>query len=160
MNIHKNTAYFLAFTFVSAVSFIYLFIAIALVPYWQELSGPEIQSWWAGPFTWFSNIMIPLHLLSIITIIYAFIVNGKGSKDKFLWLMALITLLVCQGFNMGLHGPVYNPELQSGVLEAKVALATFDDWDFYHTVRTIAVIISMTSLLLIGIRQNAAVKAN
>ena len=147
------TSYVFAFTFVSGVAFIYAFIAVALVPYWQELSGSEIQDWWSGPFTLFSTIMVPLHLLSIVSMVYAFIVNRK-SNGKFLWWIAMITLLVCQGFNFGLHGPVYNPALQSGVLEAQDALATFDRWDFYHSVRTVAVLISLVFLLIIGLRQN------
>lgn len=152
------TAYILAFTLISAVAFIYAFIAIALVPYWQELSGTEIQAWWSGPFMRFSNIMVPLHILSIITIIYAFAINRKGN-DKILWLIALVTLLICQAFNFGLYGSVYNPALQSGTLEAQEALETFDAWDFYHTVRTIAVCISLISLIFIGIGRSSTSKA-
>ena len=141
------------YTFVSAVAFIYAFIAIALVPYWQELSGTEIQSWWSGPFTRFSYIMVPIHFLSIITIIYAFIKNRKDSNNKILWLIALITLLICQGFNFGLYGGVYNPALQSGTLEVQEALTTFDNWDFYHTIRTISVGVSLVALIIIGLKQ-------
>lgn len=150
--------YIIAFAFVSAVAFIYVFIAIGLVPYWQELSGTEIQAWWSGPFTRFSNIMVPLHILSIISIIYAFAINRRGN-NKILWLTALVTLLICQAFNFGLYGSVYNPALQSGSLEPKDALDTFDSWDFYHTVRTIAVCLSLVSLIFIGTRQNSTTKA-
>ncbi|MEM6395590.1 MAG: hypothetical protein AAF741_04525 [Bacteroidota bacterium] len=149
----KNyTTHIFALTFVSAVAFIYVFIAIALVPYWQELSGTEIQSWWSGPFTRFSNIMVPIHFLSIITTIYAFIKNRKDADNKTLWVIALITLLICQGFNFGLFGGVYNPALQSGVLEAQQALTTFEDWDLYHTLRTISVCVSLVALIIIGLR--------
>ena len=158
MYIYKNNAtYIFAFTFVSAVAFIYVFIAIALVPYWQELSGIEIQSWWSGPFTRFSNIMVPLHLLSIITMIFAFIVNRKKSDNKSLWLIALVTLLICQGFNFGLYGPVYNPALQSGTLEAKEALTIFDNWDLYHIIRTISVCVSLGTLIIIGLKKNSTI---
>ena len=148
-NQHQAITFILAFTFVSAVAFIYVFIAIGLVPYWQELSGTEIQAWWSGPFTRFSNIMVPLHILSIISIIYAFSLHRKGN-NKVLWLMALVTLLICQAFNFGLFGSVYNLALQSGSLEPKDALETFDSWDFYHNVRTISVCLSLVFLILIG----------
>ncbi|WP_425234906.1 hypothetical protein [Ulvibacterium sp.] len=161
MTTKKNyTAYIFAFTFVGAITFIYTFIAIALVPYWQELSGTEIQSWWSGPFTRFSNIMVPLHILSIITMVYAFIKNRKESNGKVLWLITLITLLICQGFNFGLYGGIYNPALQSGALEAQEALSTFDDWDFYHTVRTIFVCVSLVTLIIIGLTQKAKINQN
>ncbi|MEM6629188.1 MAG: hypothetical protein AAF694_05925 [Bacteroidota bacterium] len=149
----RNAAYLLALTFVAAVAFIYLFIAIGLVPYWQEMSGVEIQAWWEGPFTRFSYLMVPIHFLSIITHIYAYVLHRRGPKpfDK-LWLLALSTLLICQAFNFGLHGSIYNPSLQSGTLEPAVALETFDNWDVYHTVRTISVCISLVTLVIIGMR--------
>ena len=161
MTTNKNyTAYIFAFTFVSAVAFIYVFIAIGLVPYWQELSGIEIQSWWSGPFTRFSNIMVPIHLLSIGTMVYAFIKNRKEINSKALWLIALITLLICQGFNFGLYGGVYNPALQSGALEAQEALNTFDDWVFYHTIRTISVCVSLITLIIICSTQKSSINQN
>lgn len=158
MSIRKNrTAYIFSLTIVSAVAFIYVFIAVALVPYWQELSGTEIQSWWSGPFSRFSNIMVPLHLLSILTMVYAFIVNRKGSNHKALWAIALITLLICQGFNFGLHGAIYNPALQSGTLEAQEALSILDNWGFYHIIRTISVCVSLVSLIIIGLKQRTTI---
>lgn len=155
-----HTAYLFALTFVGSVAFIYAFIAIALVPYWQELSSAEIQSWWSGPFTRFSYIMVPLHLLSIIAMVYAFFKNRKESSGKALWFIALVTLLICQGFNFGVYGGVYNPALQSGTLAAPEALSTFDDWSFYHMIRTISVCGSLFALLMIGITQNSRFNQN
>lgn len=154
MNTTKTFAsYILAFTFVTAVTFVYLLISIALVPYWQELSGTEIQAWWAGPFTRFSYLMVPVHLLSIITMIYAFIVNRKGVHvPKNLWIVALLGLLICQIFNFSIFGGVWNLSLQSGTLDPAVALETFDKWDFYHNIRTLSVTISLISLIVIGIQ--------
>ncbi len=152
MSLHKqSTAFILSFTLVVAIAFIYLLIAIALVPYWQSLSGSDLQSWWAGPFTRFSYLMVPVHLLSIISIIVAFSLHRNTTGTiKILWVIALITLLVCQGFNFTLHGSVYNLALQSGSLSDLEALAIFEDWDFYHTIRTISVCVSAFCLMLIG----------
>lgn len=156
MNIQrKNMAYIFVFMFVTAITFIYLLISIALIPYWQGLSGNEIQAWWSGSFTRFSYLMVPLHLLSIILGIYAYFVHRKAEKPlNLLWLFALITLLICQAFNFGLHGSIYNPALQSGSLEASIALETFDNWSFYHHIRTGSICISMIVLIMIGIRSN------
>lgn len=151
----QTTAFILAFTFVSAVTFVYLLIAIALVPYWQELTGTEIQAWWSGPFTRFAYLMVPVHLLSIITMVYAFMANRKGENVlKSLWVVALLGLLICQIFNFSIFGSVWNISLQSGTLDPSVALETFDNWDFYHTIRTLSVCISLVSLIVIGIRSN------
>ena len=149
----KHIAYIFAFTFVSAVAFIYLLISIALVPYWQELSGTEIQAWWSGPFIRFSYLMVLVHVLSIVTSIYAYILHRKEKRPlDLLWLFALVTLLICQLFNFGLYGSVYNPALQSGTLEASEALEIFDKWAFYHHIRTASVCISMVLLIVIGVR--------
>lgn len=154
MNTTKTfTSYILAFTFVAAVTFVYLLISIALVPYWQELSGTEIQAWWAGPFMRFAYLMVPVHLLSIITMAYAFIVNRKGENaPKTLWIVALLGLLICQIFNFSIFGSVWNLSLQSGILDPSVALETFDKWDFYHNIRTLSVTISLIILIAIGIQ--------
>ena len=155
----KNTAYILAFTIVAAIAFIYLLISIALVPYWQGLSGNEIQAWWSGPFTRFSILMVPLHLLSIVMGIYSYLLHRKEEKPfSFLWLLAIITLLICQAFNFGLHGAVYNPALQSGSLDASTALEVFDKWSFYHHIRTASICLSLLVLIIIGIRFKSSFK--
>ena len=153
----KKIAYTFSFTFVTAIAFIYLLISIALVPYWQALSGIEIQAWWSGPFARFSYLMVPLHLLSIFTSVYANSLHRKeGQALRLIWLFALITLLICQAFNFGLHGSIYNPALQSGTLGASEALEIFDNWSFYHHIRTASVCVSMTLLIFIGIQTKKA----
>ena len=146
----KSISSTLAFTFVAAVTFIYLFLAVAMVPYWQTLDGTEIQIWWSGPFTNFSTIMVPIHLLSMVTITFGFI---KHRQDKtvlrVLWIVALVGLFVCQGFNFIYYGGTLNPALQSGNLSEAEAIVTFDDWDFYQTVRTAFAGLSLIALMKI-----------
>ena len=147
----KSTSYTLAFAFTSAVSFIFLFLAVGMVPYWQELSGVDIQSWWSDPFTNFPPIMVPIHLISIFAMIYAFAKHRKGGPSRrSWWIVSLISLLACQVINFTLHGAVFNPALQSGSLSAAEALETFDEWVFYHNIRTVFACISLTALIVIG----------
>ena len=153
----QSTSYILAFTFVSAVAFIYLFIAVGFVPYWQELDGIEVQKWWSGPFNRFSYLMIPTHLLSIVTMIIAYRVHRNEKVNIKLWFSSLITLLICQVFNFTIFSFNYNPTLQSGTLEPSVALETVDNWDFYHTIRTFSVWVSLISLITIGINSKKQV---
>ena len=49
-----------------------------------------------------------------------------------------------------LYGGFYNAALMSGTLEPQIALDTFDNWDFYHKVRTAFVLISLGALVVIG----------
>ncbi|MEM7033608.1 MAG: hypothetical protein AAF629_28930 [Chloroflexota bacterium] len=148
--VRKTTAFTLSFTLIAAISFVFLFIATAIVPYWQGLSGIEIQAWFMDHFGRFSYLMVPVHFLSIITMIIAYIMHRKD-ETKRLWLLALITFLICQFFNFFVYGPNFNPALSSGTLDPAVALATLDQWDFYHVIRTISVCISLVSLGIISI---------
>ncbi|MEM7131582.1 MAG: DUF1772 domain-containing protein [Chloroflexota bacterium] len=148
----KTTAFTLCFVLVTAISFVYLFMAIGLVPYWQTLSGTEIQTWFQEPFGRFGTLMGPVHILSIIATITAYVMHRKETGVlRWLWLVALITLLICQFFNFVIYGANFNPSLQSGTLEPDAALALFDWWDFWHIVRTISVCISMVCLGIISI---------
>lgn len=146
----QRLSFLLAFIFVLVVTAVYLFIAISIVPYWQELSGTEIQDWFAGPFTRFAHMMVFVHLMSIATTIWAFALHRRSKQPLWtLWHVALVTLLICQAFNFTLFGANYNLALQSGTLEPDVALQTLDDWDFYHKVRTASVCISSIALAFI-----------
>ena len=116
---NQRLSFLLSFISIVTVAAVFLFIATGMVPYWQELSGTEIQDWFAGPFTRFAYMMIVVHLLSIGTTIWAFILHRKSEQPLgMLWLVALVTLMICQGFNFTLFGANYNLALQSGALEA------------------------------------------
>ena len=69
-----------------------------------------------------------------------------NDPTKRLWLVALITLLICQFFNFVVYGGNFNVALSSGTLDPAVALDTLDQWGFYHIIRTISVCISMVTL--------------
>jgi hypothetical protein len=149
----QRLSFLLAFIFNLTVAAVFLFIAIGLVPYWQELSGTEIQAWFAGPFTRFSYMMIFVHLMSIGTTIWAFVLHRHSEKPLGTrWLVALVALLICQAFNFTLFGANYNLALQSGTLEAAVALQTLDNWDFFHRLRTASVCISVVAMAAIFMR--------
>lgn len=143
----QTTAFTLAFILVTGISFVYLFLAIGIVPYWQTLSGAEIQAWFQNHFGRFAVLMGPVHILSIITIVTAYVMHRKEAGVlRWLWLVALITLFICQFFNFVVYGANFNPSLQSGTLDPDAALTLFDRWDFWHIVRTISVCISMVCL--------------
>lgn len=148
--VRKTTAFTLSFILITAISFVYLFIATAIVPYWQGLSGIEIQAWFMDHFGRFAYLMVPVHFLSIITIIIAYIMHRKDDTKR-LWLLALVTLLICQFFNFVVFGFNFNTALSSGTLDPAVALATLDQWGFYHVIRTISICISLISLGVISI---------
>jgi hypothetical protein len=150
---NQRLSFLLSFISIVTVAAVFLFIATGMVPYWQELSGTEIQDWFAGPFTRFAYMMIVVHLLSIGTTIWAFILHRKSEQPLgMLWLVALVTLMICQGFNFTLFGANYNLALQSGALEAEVALQTMDSWDFFHKVRTASVCVSAIAMAVIFMR--------
>ncbi|MEM6901570.1 MAG: hypothetical protein AAF583_17615, partial [Pseudomonadota bacterium] len=138
----------LSFLFVVTVAAVFLFLATAFVPYWQEMPGSEVQAWFAGPFNRFSYMMVPVHFLSMAALGTAYVLHRKTSLSR-LFLLALVALLFCQAFNFTLYGGVLNPALQSQELTDAEALATLDRWAFYHVIRTSGVIVSSLALMAV-----------
>lgn len=153
MQTKKSTILTLSYTFVAANAFVYLFLMIAIVPYWQTLSGTEIQDWFIDHFGRFAYMMVPVHLLAIGTTIAAYRTHRGGDQTtKRLWLAALVTLLISQAFNFTIYAAAFNPDLQSGTLEAADALDTLDNWDLLHKVRTAFVVVSLLCLAMLSSR--------
>ena len=148
----RPLAFTLAFATVTAVAFIFLFLGVGLVPYWQELSGPAVQAWWAGPFTRFTPLMGPIHLASIAAMVWAFVVHRR-EPARWLWVGALLGLLGCQAFNFTVYGTDLNPTLASQALDEATALATFDRWASLHTVRTALALGSFACLAARSVRR-------
>lgn len=144
-NLSQRLAFGLSMIFAVTVAAVFLFLATALVPYWQDMSGAEVQSWFAGPFTRFSTMMVPTHFLSIAALGLAVFLHRKTGLFVLL-LIAFAALLVCQGFNFTLYGAVLNPALQSQALPVEEALATLDRWAFFHVVRTAAICLCVIAL--------------
>lgn len=154
----QRISFGLSAIFSTTVAAVFLFIAVGLVPYWQELSGQDVKDWFAGPFNRFSLMMVPVHFLSILTLGLTFVLHRKTDRGR-LVLLALVALLVCQGFNFTLYGTVLNPALQSPDLPVDAALATLDRWDFFHTIRTFAVLLCVAVLFAATLRRKTQDRA-
>lgn len=139
-----------SFVLVTTNAAVFLFLAIAIVPYWQELSGEQIQDWFADPFSRFSWMMVPVHLLAIGTTVTAFIVERRRSgRSPWIWWVALGGLLISQAFNFTVYGSVLNPDLASQTLDADEALHTLDTWAALHWIRTAFVVAAVAALAAI-----------
>ena len=149
-SLRQRVAFNLSFAFILIVAAVYMFLAISIVPYWQNLSGSDLQSWFGGPFQGFAVMMVPTHLLSILTTFIAVFVL-RNTVDRRLLIIALVSLLVCQGFNFTLFATDLNPALQSGKLSDEEALLVIDRWSFWHNVRTAAVWVSSLTMMVISI---------
>ncbi len=148
MTKRRQSLFIASYTFVTTVAAVYLFIAIAIVPYWQTLSGTEIQAWFSTHFGNFGTMMIPVHGLTILTTIALFVVNRKAAgSHRVLWLVMLVSMLICEVGFSAYFGAVLNDPLSSGVLAGDVALATLDQWDSLHIVRTIFIFIALICLI-------------
>lgn len=130
---------------------VYLFLAVAIVPYWQTLSGAEIQSWFGEHFGRFAPMMVPVHMLAIVTTLAAaWVHRGRTGTDRILWVIVVVGLLVSQAFNFTVYAQSLNPDLTSGELTAAAALDTLDTWDSLHLVRTAFVIISAVATMTLA----------
>lgn len=139
---------------------VYLFIAVAIVPFWQTLSGTEVQDWFADHFGRFAPMMVPVHILAIgTTLVAAWLHRGRTGADRVLWTFVVVGLLASQTFNFTVFAQSLNPDLTSSELTATVALDTLDTWDTLHLVRTGFVIISALAaitLLATGLMKSDA----
>ncbi|MEM8905726.1 MAG: anthrone oxygenase family protein [Actinomycetota bacterium] len=135
-----------ALVFVVTNAAVYVFLAVAIVPYWQTLDGIEIQDWFADQFGRFSWMMVPVHLAAIVTTVVAF---RRRRSSSGLWLVALIGLLASQTFNFTIYAVGLNPDLSSQELSAADALDTLDTWGALHLVRTALVVVAALALAAI-----------
>ncbi|MEM6603818.1 MAG: hypothetical protein AAF621_07185 [Pseudomonadota bacterium] len=155
----QRTVFGVSLILVVVIAAVFLFLATALVPYWQSMSGTEVQEWFAGPFNYFSYMMVPIHFLSIPVLVTAYVFHRK-SRLSSLFLLALTGLLFCQAFNFILYGGILNPALQSQVLSDTEALATLDQWAFYNDIRIMGVIVSILALMAIMVKANGPFENN
>ncbi|MEM9464095.1 MAG: DUF1772 domain-containing protein [Actinomycetota bacterium] len=136
---------------------VFAFLAVGIVPYWQSLSGDELQNWFADHFGRFSWMMIPVHLLAIATTVTAFVLERRrAGGSPLIWWIALGGLLASQAFNFTVYGSVLNPDLSSQTLEASDALDTLDTWAALHVVRTTLVVVAAGALAMIITSSDAA----
>ena len=150
MTLNKERVSFnLAYAFILIVAAVYVFLAIAIVPYWYDLSGEELQAWFGGPFQRFAIMMVPVHFLSIFTTVITFIIHRNGAHLR-LFVLALVTLLICQAFNFTLFATDLNPALQSGSLSDEQALFVLDRWNLWHQVRTGSVVVSALTMFVLA----------
>ncbi len=149
----QRISFGLSVIFSTIVAAVFLFIAVGLVPYWQELSGQEVKDWFAGPFNRFSLMMVPVHFLSMLALGLAYALHRKTDLGRLI-LLALVALLVCQGFNFTLYGAVLNPTLQSPETTADAALTTLDRWHFFHNIRTFAVLLCVVALFAATLKRS------
>ncbi|MEO0565567.1 MAG: hypothetical protein AAF125_25900 [Chloroflexota bacterium] len=155
MTKRTQSLFFASYTFIATVAAVYLFIAIAIVPYWQTLSGTEIQAWFGAHFGNFATMMVPVHGLTILTTIALFVVNRKATGTRrVLWLVMLVSMLICEVGFSAYFGAVLNDPLSSGALEADIALATLDQWDTLHVVRTVFIFIALVCLIVLQLMPN------
>ncbi len=137
-----------SFLFVAVNAGVFLFLGIGIVPYWESLTGEELQTWFADHFGRFSWMMIPVHLLAISTTITAFVLARRhdgGSTAT--WWIALVGLLSSQAFNFTIFGNVLNPDLSSQTLDPAEALDTLDTWRTLHWIRTALVLASAAAFV-------------
>ncbi|MEM9036676.1 MAG: hypothetical protein AAGA99_25300 [Actinomycetota bacterium] len=150
---HEATLRSLSQLFIVTNAAVYVFLAVAIVPYWQTLSGPEVQRWFADHFDRFSIMMVPVHLLAIVTTVMALVASRRRARsDAVTWIVLVVGLFGSQAFNFTLYAVVLNPDLSSETLSDADALSTLDDWATYHTVRTILVVASAVAAVILTTR--------
>ena len=144
-SIPRRIALIMMLLLVTSIAAVFLFLATAIVPYWSSLDGRALQDWFAGPFTRFSNMMVPLHFASIsVGVAAVFLFRGTDLLRPIC--LAFLCLFICQALNFFLFGADINPALASGDLSNADVTDEYASWQQWHWVRTVA--ITLSSLVL------------
>lgn len=138
---------------ITTLTAVYLFIGIAIIPFWQTLSGIEIQVWFRDHFVRFPTMMNLVHILSTISMTACYIVFRKSDKrTHLLALTALIFLILCEATYPLIYADA-NAALSSVELSPEEALTTLDGWTYWHPIRTLFTGITLLCLGIMNTRQ-------
>ena len=115
-----------------------LFIAVAMVPYWNSLDPNEFSSWFATNARFIGRLMIPLGGLAVIaTVLAAAYAHSRRHPGwRWLGLAALLALLIAAVY------PLYytsaNAALGSQTLGPSEIAAELVRWQTWHWARVAA----------------------
>ncbi len=146
----------LALVFNSAFSGAFLFIAIVIAPFWKSLSEPEILDWFSSFFWRFPTIMVPLNLLTFVSIAVGYVKHRKrknGSGN--LWLGTLVIIFLCS-ITYPLFFDGANKVLMGTSGSGTGIMNTLKNWELWHYTRTFLSLISLVLLVGIGFKKEAA----
>lgn len=150
---NQNTNLILAILFNSLFVGAFLFIAVAIVPFWQSITDSEIVIWFNNNFEKFPMLMIPLNLLTFVTISLSMYHNRKQPSTKKIWLIALIFIFLCS-----ITYPVFfdgtNKAILASTDQNDHIKTLIDQWEIWHYVRTGFAMLSLLSLLMISLKKN------
>lgn len=120
-----------------------LFIAIAVVKFWQVVEPEIFLSWMNEHFFRFPTIMIPLNMVSLLMLIAALAISWKPQPRSRLPLsLGLIALFGCT-----ITFPIYfagaNAEFLSHAIDLTAVAEKIGIWSNWHWFRTGLVILSI-----------------
>jgi hypothetical protein len=120
-----------------------LFIAIAVVSFWQAAQPSMFLSWMSANFYRFPRIMIPLNMLSLLMLIVALTTAWNSSPSSRLPLsLGLISLFIAT-----ITFPIYFAGANAEFLSQTIDLGTISEkigiWSNWHWFRTGLTILSI-----------------
>lgn len=120
-----------------------LFIAVAVVNFWQAAEPSMFLSWMNENFFRFPTIMIPLNMVSLLMLIVALATAWKSSPSSRLPLiLGLISLFICTItfpiYFAGANAEFLSQTMDLGDISAKIAI-----WSNWHWFRTGLAILSI-----------------
>lgn len=124
-----------------------LFIALALVPYWQSLEPLVFTQWFGDNSHFIARVMLPL---GVSTALLVWLTSGvalwKKHPQKYLFIIAALCALT-----MAAVFPLYfretNAAFAEGALDAQQVTETLIQWQRIHWLRTGAAIVGCFCLL-------------
>ncbi len=128
----------------------FLFIAVAIVPFWQSLKGADVTVWFNNNFGRFPKLMVPLNLLTFIAISTGLYQNRKNIDTKKYWWLAFIFIFLCS-----ITYPIFfdgaNTAISSGNSLDESINSLIDSWETWHYLRSALSFLSLSILFKISL---------
>lgn len=126
----------LALIALSAFSGTLLFIAIAVVKFWQAVEPSVFLDWMTDHFFRFPMIMVPLNLISLLLVITALSTSWKAYPNSRIFLsLGLLSLFLCT-----ITFPIYFAGANAELIAHSVNIVEVADkvkiWSNWHWLRT------------------------
>jgi hypothetical protein len=127
----------LAVISLSLFSGAFLFIAVAIVGFWQAATPDVFLSWMSDNFYRFQILMVPLNLVTLLLTIAAFGMAWKSrSSSRLLLGLSAVCIFACT-----ITYPIYfagaNADFLNRSIELPQIASAIDTWANWHRLRTV-----------------------
>lgn len=126
----------LAVVSLSLFSGAFLFIACAIVGFWQSVSPEVFLSWMSDNFYRFPVLMVPLNMVALFLTIAAFCTAWKSQPDRRIPIGSSVVCIFACTLTYQIYFAGANAEFLNRSIELPLVSDAIHTWATWHWVRT------------------------